>query len=842
MPASPPSYPSPWMNPNVVGWEEAYEKAKSFVSQMTLLEKVNLTTGTGWESDQCVGNTGSVPRLGFNGFCTQDSPVGVRLTDYNTVFPGGVTAAATWDRSLMYARGLAMGQEHRGKGSTVQLGPVCGPLGRAPEAGRNWEGFSPDPVLTGVGVSETIKGIQDAGVIACVKHFIGYEQEHFRSAGQDGVVASYSSNVDDQTMHELYLWPFADAVRAGVGSVMCSYNQLNNSYACQNSKVLNGLLKNELGFQGFVMSDWTAQLTGVASAVAGLDMTMPGDTAFDSGLSFWGANLTLSVINGTVPSWRIDDMAMRIMAAYFKVGRTLEDQPPVTFDSWSFATEGPLHFAANEGYQQINYHVDVRGNHAKVARQVAAEGSVLLKNNGILPLKKVKQIAVIGSDAGPNLDGPNGCSDRGCDNGTLGMAWGSGTANFAYLVTPDAALQARAIQEGSAYQAIFDDYVTDDSNTQQGNGLTAIPDLVSQAETVSIVFVNADSGEGYITVGGNIGDRNNLTLWHGGDDLIRNVSALCDKTVVVIHSVGSVIVDDWFNNPNISAVVWAGIPGEQSGNAITDVLYGDVNPSGKSPFSWVSDRTQVPDVMYEPNNGDLAPQIDFTEGVFIDYRALDKADIIPTLEFGFGLSYTTFEYSNIQVKKNSAPPYKSTTGRTIPAPTLGTFSTALSDYLFPGTWKNVLYFIYPYFNSTDPANIAGTSALESACKFLPPNATDGKPQPFLPAGGGPGGNPLLYDELYTVTAAIKNTGSVAGAEVPQLYVSLGGPNDPKVQLRGFDKLFLNPGETGEFSVQLTRRDISNWDVVTQNWYISDYPKKVYIGASSRKLHLSAWLN
>lgn len=484
----------------------------------------------------------------------------------------------------------------------------------------------------------------------------------------------------------------------------------------------------------------------------------------------------------------------------------------------------------------------MRGNHAQVARQVAAEGSVLLKNNGILPLKKAKQIAVIGSDAGPNLDGPNGCSDRGCDNGTLGMAWGSGTSNFAYLVTPDAALQARAIQEGSAYQAIFDDYLTDDSNTQQGNGLTAIPDLVSQAGTVSIVFVNADSGEGYITVGGNIGDRNNLTLWHGGDDLIRNVSALCDKTIVVIHSVGPVVVDDWFNNPNISAVVWAGIPGEQSGNAITDVLYGDVNPSGKSPFSWVSDRTQVPDVMYEPNNGHLAPQIDFTEGVFIDYRALDKADVMPTLEFGFGLSYTTFEYSNIQVKKNSAPPYKSTTDKTIPAPRLGTFSTALSDYLFPRTWKNVLYYIYPYLTSTDPANIAGTSTLEPASKFLPPNATDGKPQPFLPAGGGPGGNPLLYDEMYTVTAAIKNTGSVAGAEVPQLYVSLGGPNDPKVQLRGFDKLFLKPGETGEFSVQLTRRDLSNWDVVTQDWYISDYPKKIYVGASSRKLHLGAGLH
>ena len=131
-------------------------------------------------------------------------------------------------------------------------------MGRAPEGGRNWEGFSPDPVLTGIGIAETIKGIQDAGVIACAKHFIGNEQEHFRQVGESqnygyDINEAVSSNIDDRTMHELYLWPFADAVRAGVGAIMCSYNQVNNSYACQNSKMLNNLLKDELGFQGFVM-------------------------------------------------------------------------------------------------------------------------------------------------------------------------------------------------------------------------------------------------------------------------------------------------------------------------------------------------------------------------------------------------------------------------------------------------------------------------------------------------------------------------------------------------------------------------------------------------------------
>lgn len=242
-------------------WAAAIAKAQDMVKQMTLLEKVNLTTGVGWEGDRCVGNTGSIPRLGFRSLCLQDSPVGVRDTDYNSVFPGGVTIAATFDRGLFYQRGYGMGSEHYGKGVDAQLGPVVGPLGRSPEGGRNWEGFSPDPVLAGIAVAQSVIGIQDAGVMATTKHFIGNEQEHFRQAGEaDGygynITESVSANIDDTTMHELYLWPFADAVRAGSASVMCSYNQINNSYGCSNSYTLNHLLKGELGFQGFVMSDW----------------------------------------------------------------------------------------------------------------------------------------------------------------------------------------------------------------------------------------------------------------------------------------------------------------------------------------------------------------------------------------------------------------------------------------------------------------------------------------------------------------------------------------------------------------------------------------------------------
>ncbi|KAL2200843.1 glycoside hydrolase family 3 protein [Corynascus similis CBS 632.67] len=838
---SEPSYPSPWMNPDADGWADAYAQAKAFVSQLTLLEKVNLTTGVGWEGEQCVGQVGAIPRLGLRSLCMHDAPLGIRGTDYNSAFPSGQTVAATWDRGLMYRRGHAMGEEAKGKGVNVLLGPVAGPLGRMPEAGRNWEGFAPDPVLTGVGMSETIKGIQDAGVIACAKHFIGNEQEHFRQVGEArdygyNISETLSSNIDDKTMHELYLWPFVDAVRAGVGSFMCSYQQVNNSYSCQNSMLLNGLLKNELGFQGFVMSDWQAQHTGAASAVAGLDMTMPGDTEFNTGLSFWGANLTLAVLNGTVPAYRLDDMAMRIMAAVFKVSKTT-DFDPINFSFWTDDTYGPVHWVAKQGYQEINSHVDVRGDHGNLIREIAAKGTVLLKNTGSLPLKKPKFVAVIGEDAGSSPNGPNGCSDHGCDEGTLAMGWGSGTATYPYLVSPDAALQAQAIKDGTRYESILTNYAEDKTKA-----------LVSQANATAIVFVNADSGEGYINVDGNEGDRKNLTLWKNGDDLVKNVASWCDNTIVVIHSVGPVLLTEWYDNPNITAILWAGLPGQESGNSITDVLYGKVNPAARSPFTWGKTRESYgANVLYEPNNGNGAPQQDFDEGVFIDYRYFDKVgDDSVIYEFGHGLSYTTFEYSNIRVVKSNVSEYQPTTGTTAKAPTFGNYSTNLKDYLFPeDEFPYVYQYIYPYLNSTDPKKASADPHYgQTAEEFLPPHATDDDAQPLLRSSGGnsPGGNRQLYDILYTITVDITNTGDIVGEEVPQLYVALGGPNDPKVQLRDFDRMRIDPGETRQFTGRLTRRDLSNWDVEKQDWVISKYPKTAYVGRSSRKLDLKVKLH
>lgn len=197
--------------------------------------------------------------------------------------------------------------------------------------------------------------------------------------------------------------------------------------------------------------------------------------------------------------------------------------------AWTELTYGYQHDYAMEGYGIVNYHVDVRANHAEHIRNASARGTVLLKNTGALPLSgKEKLTGVFGEDAGPNLNGPNGCSDRGCDNGTLAMGWGSGTDNFPYLVTPGTAIQNEVLANGGSIESIYDNY--------DYSQIELLAQRTGEVNGVCLVFGNSDSGEGYITVDGNEGDRNNLTLWHDADTLVRNVSALCNSTILILHT------------------------------------------------------------------------------------------------------------------------------------------------------------------------------------------------------------------------------------------------------------------------------------------------------------------
>ncbi|RWA06820.1 hypothetical protein EKO27_g8291 [Xylaria grammica] len=306
---SPPVYPSP-QGTGTGDWADAYSQAKDLVSELSREEKVTLTGGISVNS-ACSGSIPAIPRVNFTGLCLSDAGNGPRSTNFVSSWPAGLSVGASWNRELAHKRAVGMGGEFRAKGVNILLGPVVGPLGRIASSGRNWEGFSNDPYLCGALAYQTVEGTQSTGVITSTKHFIANEQETNRNPS--GQITAVSSNIDDKTMHELYLWPFQDAVKAGTGNIMCSYNRVNNSYGCANSKTQNGLLKTELGFQGFVVTDWGAHHSGVATALAGLDMVMP------SGSPFWAGNLTTAVNNGSVPESRLDDMATRILATWFKM-------------------------------------------------------------------------------------------------------------------------------------------------------------------------------------------------------------------------------------------------------------------------------------------------------------------------------------------------------------------------------------------------------------------------------------------------------------------------------------------------------------------------------------------
>ncbi|KAK4150111.1 beta-glucosidase [Chaetomidium leptoderma] len=812
-----PGFPSPWTtvaNISDPAWTAAYAKAVEFVSGLTLTEKVNLTTGTGWEADRCIGNTGGLPRLGFRGFCLMDGPLGVR----NSI------------RRLMRLRGEALGAEFRGKGVDVMLGPASGPLGRVPQGGRNWEGFGPDPYLAGVAMAETIQGIQSRGVIACAKHYILNEQEHYRG--------NIDVRIDDRTMHELYLWPFADAVRAGVGSVMCSYNKINGTYACENEWTTNYLLKNELGFQGFVMSDWGAQHTTLGSALGGLDMAMPGDGGPPLYRALWGGALTEAVLRGDVPEWRLDDMVVRIMAAYFKVHTgDYTSRPAPNFSAWTNKTMGPLHPSSNQSTTTVvNEFVNVQADHATLIRELGAKSIVLLKNtNNLLPLTKPASLAIIGDDAQDPPGGPNACPDRGCfPGGTVAMGYGSGTAEFPYLISPATALYHQAALDGTPII----------TNTTSNWNLPAARAAAASA-SVALVFAAATAGENYLTVATNAGDRNNLTLWGNGDALIAAVASVNPNTVVVLHTPGPVLLEHIANNPNVSAILWAGFPGQESGNGLVDVLYGRVNPQGRSPFVWAAQEGDWPArVMDEEEAEDpRRPVQGFGEGVWVDYRWFQKGGgrggvVYP---FGFGLGYTRFRYANLTVVRQegaAAGAYELVEGVTGPAPRYGVVEEGLEMHVAPEGFERISPYVYPWLNNSESLVVGGGGAGNSS--EFPAAARDGSAQPVLPASGAPGGHPGLYEVLYTVTALITNIGKVKGTDIPQLYVQLGGDN-PWGILRGFDEVELEPEETKTVTFNLTRRDVSNWNTTTQNWEITDWGKFVFVGSNVRDIHLNSSL-
>ncbi|KAF4552311.1 Glycosyl hydrolase family 3 C-terminal domain-containing protein 6 [Elsinoe fawcettii] len=759
---SPPVLPLPNAT-GVGGWEEAIAKAKAFVAQLSIEEKSRMVTG---EPGPCIGNIQPVERLGFAGLCLQDGPLSLRTADYVSVFSAGVSAASTWDKDILYQRGLAMGREFKAKGAHIALSPVAGPLGRSAYSGRNWEGFSPDPYLTGVGMYQTIKGHQDAGVQATAKHYIGNEQETQRNPTfnpngtvTDKLFEALSANIDDRTLHELYLWPFADAVKAGVASMMCAYQRLNGSYACENSKAQNGILKTELGFQGFIMSDWGATHSGVSSIEGGLDMNMPGGLGLyglvRQGPSFFGGNITLAVNNGTVPESRIDDMIIRIMTPYYWLGQDV-NYPTVDPSSSPLNTFSPPSTWLRSWNLTGESSRDVRANHGELIRQHGAAATILLKNErNVLPLKAPKSIAVFGNDAAEPTQGL--LNQQNYEFGTLTAGGGSGTGRASYLITPLEAIRARGAQDGALVQYWLNNTLIANSN------VTSL--WVPKLPEVCIVLLKTWAEEA--------ADRESLDVDWDGNAVVESVARACNNTIVVTHSSG-INALPWADHPNVTAIVAAHYPGQESGNSLVDILYGDVNPSGKLPYTIAFNGTDynAPPTTAISTTGQYDWQSYFDEKLEIDYRYFDAQNISVRYEFGFGLSYTTFRANNV-------------------------VAAAEDDAI-----------------TSEPED-----------------------RPILP-----GGNPALWESVYTVNASVTNTGGVAGNAIPQLYVSFPDSTPagtPPKQLRGFEKIYLQPNQTETVSFDLMRRDVSYWDVVSQQWLIPSGEFTFHVGFSSRDIRGSA---
>lgn len=360
---------------------------------------------------------------------------------------------------------------------------------------------------------------------------------------------------------------------------------------------------------------------------------------------------------------------------------------------------------------------------------------------------------------------------------------------------------------------------------------------------VAIVFINADSGEGSITVEGNPGDRteSNLYAWHNGDKLVQDAAASFSTVIVVAHTVGPILVENWIDLPSVQAVLFAHLPGQEAGASLTDILFGDYSPSGHLPYSIPKSESDYPASVGLQTTLLGQVQDTFSEGLYIDYRYLNKNGTAPRYPFGFGLSYTNFSFSNASITTvnslTSSPPSRTPKGST---PEYSSAIPPASEVAYPQNLTRISRYLYPYLD--DPYLIKPNAT----GPYPYPDGYSTTPQPDPPAGGGLGGNDALWDVMYNVSVTVTNTGDTAGKAVAQLYLqypSSTSYDTPIIQLRDFEKTdTLAAGASQTLQMRLTRKDISVWDVVSQNWIVPDVTGSygAWIGESSGSLGLVCW--
>lgn len=809
------------------------DRIEALISELTLEEKVSILSGSSaW-------HTTAVPRLNIPRVKMTDGPIGARGDSVSgatsACFPSASCLSSSWDKDSVEEIAKAIGIEAKSKDADVLLGPTIN-LHRHPLGGRHFECYSEDPLLTGELASSYVKGVQSVGVSACLKHFIGNDTEYQRHF--------VSSNIDDRTLRELYLLPFEMGVKAGSLSVMSAYNQLNNVFCSSNEEILTNILKEEWNFPGYVVSDWGAAQDTIGNANGGLDCEMPGPARS------WGENLVKAVNNGKVDEEVVDDKVRRILRVADFTGRL--DDP----------TESP---------EQSN---DLEEDRLLI-RTAGSEGMVLLKNDQVLPFKKetVKKLAVIGPNAlkGQYLGGGSaslnphyvvhpleGLKSAFGDSAEINYAKGCHTYKFLPGISSD------LFKENDGFKVEFyngQDFEGSPIETKilKGNKFWAMGgfglDIVAQSERPSLsvrfsgelqpehsgeynfeifsigpskLSINGENlidnwssqepGDAFFGMGSapkrekikfekgktysleveykwegrfpavQIGmqppdqfdlmeeainlakeadavvliagtnsdwetegnDRANLDLPSNQNELIETICKLNKNTVVVLNT-GSPCEMPWIDNVNAILQCW--FPGQEFGNSLADILIGKVNPSGKLPTTFPKKLSDTPAYSTYPGK-DL--QMDYEEGLFIGYRWYDRESIEPLFPFGHGLSYTSFEYSNL---------------RAIP-----------------------------------PKGNSSVAAFE---------------------------------------VDITNTGDVAGKEVLQGYITVNKSQieRPQKELKKFEKISLESGETKKVKFELSEKDLSFWSTENNAWQVEPAEYLFSIGASATDIKdsVSVWL-
>ncbi|EEL33905.1 Thermostable beta-glucosidase B [Bacillus cereus Rock3-28] len=657
---------------------------KKIISEMTLEEKASLCSGLDF------WNTKGIERLGIPSIMVTDGPHGLRkqaegadhLGIYNSIpstcFPSAVGLASTWNKDLIHEVGVALGEECQAEHVGVLLGPGAN-IKRSPLCGRNFEYFSEDPYLSSQMAINHIKGVQSQGIGTSLKHFAANNQEHRRM--------SVDAIVDERTLREIYLASFEDVIKeAQPWTVMSAYNKVNGEYASENNYLLHDILKDEWGFEGFVVSDWGAVNERVASLANGLELEMPSSFGI-------GEKKIIDAINcGELSVEKLDQAVERLLYIIFK--------------------------AYDNQLENATYSKDT---HHQLAREVASESMVMLQNeDSILPLKKEGTVAVIGEFAKqPRYQGG-----------------GSSHINPTKLESIFEELEMVSGEKTNILFAQGYDLASDDVDE---NLINEAKKIAESADT-AVLFVGLPDryeSEGF--------DRNHLQMPENHVLLIEAIAEV-QSNIVVVLSNGAPIEMPWIGK--VKGILEGYLGGQALGGAIADLLFGDANPSGKLAETFPEVLSDNPSYLNFPGEGD---KVEYKEGVFVGYRYYDAKNIEPLFPFGFGLSYSNFEYSKLSISKNE----------------------------------------------------------------------------------------IKDTDTVSVLVNVKNTGSIAGKEIVQLYIKdvESSMIRPEKELKGFEKVELQPGEEKTVSFTLNNRSFAYYNVELKDWHVETGEFEILVGKSSREIVL-----